>query len=165
MRGRIMLLVPTAIITLVFLGAAGCGGSAGKPGGGGAKMTLPELGLSMRVPSGWTLDKHNSGYCFKGNDNNGTVIAEPLAGKTLDQYVNAACKEFGGKVMSKKPLELCGCKAVEAIVDHPAEGKREFLGFIKKGDKVIQVGFTVSQSEFPKCEAALREALNSLEIK
>ena len=68
----IMVLLPLVI-------AVGCGRTPGK-----ARMEVAELGLSMEVPSGWTVDRLNPRMFAKGNST-GLILDDPLVGQGFEQ--------------------------------------------------------------------------------
>ncbi len=149
------------LVILLVLIVVGCEGVSRQSK---AKIEAPEIGLSMPVPQGWIRDKRNPRLCFKGNYT-GTVIDEALEGKDFYAYVEELSKDFGGKVVSKAPLEISGYKAIEAVIEYPDLGNKVIKLFIKKNDRLVEVSFVTSIKDFQKYAPSLRKALKSIEIK
>ena len=120
--------------------------------------------MSIDIPKGWKIDKHNS-HVFYKDDYNGIVIDELLEGKNFEEYVDKLCKDFNGKILSKQPLIVSGYDAIDAIIEYPNSGNKAFNIYIQKGDKLIEVSYVIKISDFQKYEQALRKSFDSIEIK
>jgi len=105
---------PTLIMIFAFT-VTGCGSGDGQDR---ARMQVPELGLSMDVPSGWRVDGRNPRLCAKG-DSTGVVMDEPLEGKAFAEHVRRLSEAQGGRVLSSKPLAISGCDAIQAVIEYP----------------------------------------------
>ena len=159
---RRMFFSAVAVVAAVLVAfVVGCGGK-GSPVG--EKITVPELGLSLKVPRGWKVDKHNPRLCFKDNST-GLVMDEPLEGRDFEEYVDEICRDFRGQVISKESVNVGGYAAFRVVVDHPDKGSRLMGLFIEKGDRLIEVSFVVPRDDFEKYKASLMEALDSVKVE
>ena len=158
---RIANVVKLVLIVLPSVGTVGCGGTPGK-----ARMEVAELGLSMELPSGWTVDRLNPRMFTRG-DNIGLVLDDPLAGQSLGEHVEAASMGVleRADVVSRTPLTISGYDAIEAIIEYPDAGSRAIKMWIQKGDRVIEVSAVTPIEDFSKYEAPLRAAFQSIEIR
>ncbi len=156
MRGAMghLVLTAAAIVLSVVLGC------------GGAKMdlSLPELGLSMHLPSGWTVDGQNPRMFFDARnreDNYGLVEDYPLEGLSFEEYV-ASMPTGGATIVSKKPTIVSGHEAMEVV----SEALYTVIEVnIHKGDRVIRVSFRALKDDYPEHEPSYRESLRSIAIK
>ncbi len=139
--------------------AAGCG-----PAGGSSTVNVPELGLTMALPSGWVADPENARMFYdreERDDNFGMIEDYPLEGKTLAEYVDAL-PAMGAKFLSKTPLKISGHNAFEVV----SEAAYTFIEVnIEKGDRVIRVSFRALTEDFSQYEAAMRAALRGIVLK
>ena len=157
--GVVSRLVVLPIFTMALVMFGGCGeGKIGK-----ARMTLPELGITVDVPSGWKIEGNNSGMCSHGNYI-GLLMSEPLAGKTFAKAVESMSKEFGAKILSRNELNIDGKTAVCIAMDAPNDMKVLRL-YLDCGTSMAYVSYAVSKADFPAYEPALRASLASVQIK
>lgn len=126
-------------------------------------MEIPDLGISMRIPSGWVRD--DSGLCHKGELNTGMLLQEPLNGKKFEDIVSDMSQEFGAKTVSTSNMQINGYNAIKTHIKMP-NGVNELRVYINKGDKIITVSFTIESKEmYSKYEQSLLNAVNSIKIK
>ncbi len=128
----------------------------------------------------------------KPDDNFGMVEERPLEGKTLSEYVDSALASVealekaqealvrgleeaagagqrgsvGGSsrsgLVSRNSLTISGLEAIEVVT----QGAYTVIQVnIRKGDSVIRVSFRTLKEDFPEHEAALRDALQSIEVE
>lgn len=160
--GRIMggkgIIVGLVLVSLLLLGCGGKGGTSG------AKIKVPELGLTFHVPGGWKIDKRNPRLCYK-DKSTGLVMDEAREGRDFDDYVERVARDFGGQVISREPFTLGRYEAVRVVVDYPQTGSKAMMVFLEKGDRFIEVSFVTPREEFEKQRASMRKALDSIEIE
>ena len=161
MKQKIMNFFRGAVVILLVVMISGCGNKKKQTRG---KIVASEIGLSMNIPRGWTIDKHNPQMCFKG-DYTGIVIDEPLEGKDFYEYAEKLYKDFGGKVISKIPLKICGYEAVKVFIDYPKQDTKAIRIFIKKNGRIIEISFTILKNDFMKYKSSILDSLDSIEIK
>ncbi len=136
-------------------------------GGSREKIEVRELGFSMNIPSGWSLDSRNPWLCYlrtSRGDYTGTVIVEPLEGDFYE-FVKTVSREFGGKVISSQPFKIKSYKAVKTVVKYPLEGVIGMGVFVLKEGRVIQAFFVVSEKDFEKYRPSLEKSLESISIR
>ena len=157
---RIAKLVPLMLVVLPSVSMVGCGGTPGK-----ARLEVAELGLSMELPSGWTVDRLNPRMFTRGN-NIGLVLDEPLAGQTFGEYVEAASLGIfeRAEVISRNALTISGYEAIETIIEYPDAGSKAIKMWVQKGDRVIEVSVVTPIGDFSRYETSLRTAFQSIEI-
>jgi len=146
-------------LVLLSLVLAGCG-----RGPGGSRVHVPELGLTMPLPAGWVAERGNPRMFFDAanpEDNFGLVEDCPLEGQTLAEYVDSI-QSVGARIVSKRPVRVAGHEAVE-MVSEAAYTVIEVN--IARGEGVIRVSFRALKEEFPRHEAAMRRALESIELR
>ncbi len=178
------------VLVLLLLGTlSGCGGGLGRQ-----KVKISEIGFSMTLPSGWSVDRQNPRFFFdsSNSDNSGMVEDYPLEGKTLDEYLDselgfmekmeeaqkALVEELEKAVIGAASGALADAFKVRIISRTPrtingldavelvTEAAYAMIEVdIQKGDRVIRVSFRALKEEFPKHEPALREALESVKIE
>jgi len=148
---------PQILLATSLVIYAGCGGMLA----GGGTMEIPGLGFSMPVPAGWQLD--NPEMCHKG-DNTGLLMEEELAGRTFETAAAGMSREFGNKVISESPFSISGLKAIKAHATTPS-GDRLLRVYIHKGDAIIVLSFVILKDEYPALEAALEQAIRSINVK
>jgi hypothetical protein len=147
------------VFFLLLLMQVGCGGGASA-----SKMEAPDLGLSVRVPDGWKVDRHNPRLCSRG-DSTGVVLDEPLGNQSFADRADQLLRENNGKVLSKSSTTVGGFEAIQAVIEYPNAGSTALKAYIHKRDKLIEVSFVTPTPEFARQEAALRAALQSIELK
>lgn len=155
---KITLFMSQLIALLCLLFFPGCGG-AGLPGG--KTMEIPELGFSMNIPDGWSLD--NPQMCHQGN-NTGLLMEEKLEGQSFEACATKMSREFGSTVIAESSLTINGCKAIKAAVNTPG-GDRLVRVYIHKGENIIMVSFVILKDDYPANEAALQQSIHSITIK
>ena len=158
----------------------------------GKKLVIPELGFSMKLPTGWQADSKEKNFFYetsKGHKSHGWVEQYLLEGRSLSEFVEASLKdvnrmksmqrrierllgefssgEDGSKaqlprIRSEAPRKIGGLEAIEVV----CEGEYPVMEvFIRKGDKVINVMFRTSKGDFPKYETSFRQAIESITIR
>jgi len=148
---------------LMFLSLVlvGCGDAGSR---GRMRMQGDRSGLSMYAPAGWNVDKQNPGFCFSG-DCSGLVIEEMLEGRDFHEYAETCSNADYSTVLSRTPLTVSGCEAIEAVIEYRNAGSKALKVYIHKGDMFIEVSFVTPQGEFPQHESSLRKSVKSIEIK
>lgn len=149
------------VLPLLLLILTGCGGSS-LPGS--ASLQVPELGLSMKVPAGWSADRANPRMCSRG-ESTGIIIDEPLAGKDFAQHVDILSQEFGARRVLLSPMTVSGRESFEVIAEYPAQGTTALKVYIHKDASLIEVSFVVPSDEFAASEPSLRESVKSIVLK
>ena len=147
-------------IVLTSLVISGCRSAKSQ-----ANVEVAELGLSMKLPSGWEADKQNPRIFSETknrDDNFGMVEDYPLEGKSLKEYVDemlpAGAPE---RVISKNTVTVSGREAIETV----SEAEYAVVDVnILYGDRVIRVSFRTLKEDFPKNETSLRTSLQSIKI-
>jgi hypothetical protein len=139
----------------------GCGGGVS----GWAKVEVAELGLSMQLPSGWTVDRQNPRMFYesgKRDDNFGLVESYPLEGEPLNEYVERMSGVGGARLVSKTAAKIGGHQAIELVTE---AAYTVIEVDIQKGDEVIRVSFRTLTEDYADYEPMLRDALQSLKIE
>ncbi len=149
----------TAWIILMMIALTticGCGRGAKLRGGGTA--TYSAEGVSFQLPPGWVKGDNLHYQLGYADDRIGTVMVTPLAGGTLDGYVDTAAKQ-SGNVAARRRLEVDGHKAVELILD--SDNKVVEL-FMQRGEEVVYLSFSVPPDAFDSQLPAFRAAGQSV---
>lgn len=127
-----------------------------------AAMKISNLGVSMPIPSGWTLD--NPGMCHQG-ENTGMLMDEPLNGQSLEIVAKQMSEEFGSKIISQSKIKIAGLKAIKAHIKAPG-GSHALRVYIQKGARVIWVSFAfASEKAYTQNEASVMKAVNAIKTK
>ena len=148
--------VGVLLVSVAWLTAFGGGCS-----NGGGAVEAPELGMSMPVPAGWSVDDGNSRLCFRGQAT-GIVLDEPLHGVDLDRHVDGVLGDFGAEVRSRAARTVSGLPAVEAVVDYPSQGSTALKLFVDRAGTLVEVSFVTPADEYADQEPALRAALDGI---
>ena len=156
-------ITPFAAVLLMLL-TAGC--EARK---GGSKIDVPELGLTMRLPAGWSADRRNPRmFIDAGNEDNlGLIEDYPLEGKTLSEYVGQF-SELGppgaaARAISRNSTTISGLEAIEMVTQSVEASIIEVD--VRRGDSVMRVSFRTRKEDFPAHERSFREAFSSISIR
>ena len=148
------------IIILVPLSMFGCKAVKSQ-----AKVAVAELGLSMKLPSGWEADKQNPRMFYETknrDDNFGMVEDYPLEGKSLNEYVEYMLPAGApNRIISKTPITINGYEAIEVV----SEAEYTVIDVnILKNDRIVRVSFRTLREDFPKHEPSLRTSLQSIKV-
>ena len=152
--------VSMVLVILLALITYGCG-----VGGVSKKQTMeiPDLGISMKIPSGWVLD--DPGLCHRGEFNTGTLLQEPLNGKKFEDAAHDMSKEFKAEIVSRKKMQIDGYSAIRTHIKLP-NGMHALRVYIHKKDKIITASFAIeSKNVYSKYEQSLLNAMDSIKIK
>jgi len=175
-------------VIILTLALIGCSGPSG-----GAKVKVPELGLTMELPPGWKVDRRSTRFFFdkaKPEDNYGLVEDYPLEGKTLDECVDANIRMtqniealqhvaadklselVGGAVDMPKVTQTRIASRTDTTIDgHEAielvtESAYTIIEVdIKKGNGLIRISFRTLNEDFPKYEPSFRKAIESIRLR
>ncbi len=152
--------VMMVLMVAAFLSGVGCKNSSVM---GSSQLKLPELGLTMQTPAGWTRDKFY--LCHKGEYNTGVLMVESLAGKSLDEVARKISTEFGSQILSSNEMTVDGHRV---IVNHikATTGAHALDAYLARGDKVAVITFTlVSKDVYDQCENGLLKSLKTIKLK
>lgn len=155
-------LIATFIVGLVFLFSYGCGAKVEKI----KSLEIPEMGLSMRLPTGWIVDKENNRMFYqltKRADNFGTVTEYPFQEESLTKFVEVQLKDFHQGSKSITPTVIDNLEAVEVIITEVVYSTLEV--YLLKDDRVFLITFRTLRGDFPLQEPEIRKAIDSIKIK
>lgn len=145
-------------MVVALLVVVGCGG---RVTGGGGMATYAAEGVTFQLPPGWVKGDNLHYQAGHGDDHLGTVMVLPLAGQTLDAYVDTASRQ-SGNVAGRRSLEVDGHKAVELLLD--SENKVCEL-YIQRVDEVVYLSFSTPPGVFDGQLAAFRAAGKSVRFQ
>ncbi len=158
MRRFLSALQFVAIISAAVL-VCSCGG---KPGTHKAKMEIPSLGVSMDIPSGWTLDDPH--MCHKGRCCTGILMDEPLDDSGFENMAASMSREYGCKILSKHKTSISGHQAIIVHLREPGGGNL-LRAYVKRGDRIVWVSFMICKDEpYSRYEDRLMESVNSMKL-
>ena len=142
---------------------AACGPPEGRPGG---TMQAPELGISLQAPAGWQVQSTDHAMATKG-DSTGIIFEEPLHGRAFGTLVEELTMtiESETRLVSRTDETISGHEAVIAELEFPTAGSKALKAYIHKPPNLIEVSFVTPIEEFEAEEAALRAAIDSIEIR
>ncbi len=150
---------PLALLVLFMAGLAAVCVATGCGAIGASTLDLPELGISVKLPSGWKVDDtFPNGTTFHApglTDSFGSVFRFPIEGMSLQEYV--------GERTGTTTTTVAGCEAIEHIQGGTV--RKGIRVYIRKQSNVFEAEFWVSPEDFPTHEESFRKAIRSIELR
>lgn len=127
-------------------------------------MEAPELGVSLRAPAGWQVDRRDSRLSSKGYGI-GLIIDEPLEGRAFEETARQLPLDFGSRTISGQRHSVDGYDAFTAVVEHPNAGSKSIRTYINKNGTLIEVSFVTLLEDFDNEAEAIADSLASIKIE
>lgn len=129
----------------------------------GDTVILDEIGFTMKLPPGWTVDPYDPGiYYGPGDkeDNWGMAQYFTLKDESWTEYVNQM-NSPGATILSKKRIDIDKQEAVEFI----SEANYTLIEVnIRKGNQVIRASFRMLKDDYPDHEEEFKQAFKTINL-
>jgi hypothetical protein len=148
----------------------------------GRKMNIPEVGLSMRIPSGWKIgnrigwegtsyfvEQPSGKYCFEAVNQrfpHGSVVVSPIEPQSKITIAGLADHITTGSVITRTNRIIDGHDAIE-IVEQTSDlgGPISIIHLLlRESNKSIYISFCVRTDDFPQYESKFRRCIDSIKF-